>query len=183
MPAALLMSNLQATVRTLASDTMTPAELVGRVNHIVHRNTTPGKFITLYYCVVDTKSGHVAYTDAGHCQPILVRANGEIVRLDAGGAVLGVFPEWKYEQGTVPICPGDRLVLFTDGVTEAANAQEEEFGEERLAELIAALRDRGADELKKRILQAVSTFTGGQAQDDATLVVVAVSAKGSIPVK
>jgi len=175
VPAALLMSNVQATVRTLATESLTPSELVARLNQSVHLNTTPGKFVTFCYCVVDRNAHQVTYTDAGHCAPILVRANGEVVRLDAGGAVLGVFPKWAYEQATVSLEPGDRLVLFTDGVTEAANSREDEFGEERLAQLISALRDRGAHELKNRILQTVSTFTAGRAQDDATLVVVAVS--------
>ncbi len=175
VPAALLMSNVQATVRTLATDAITPADLASRVNLSVHRNTTPGKFVTFCYCVVDTNSHQITYTDAGHCPPILVKANGTVVRLDAGGAVLGVLPEWKYEQATVSLDPGDRLVLFTDGITEAANAREEEFGEERLAQLISALRDRGAYELKNRILQTVASFTAGRAQDDATLVVIAAS--------
>ncbi len=175
VPAALLMSNVQATVRTLGAELLPPAELVARLNRSVHRSTTPSKFVTLCYCVIDLKAHQVTYTDAGHCAPILVRASGEVVRLKAGGAVLGVFPEWTYEQAAVALEPGDRLVLFTDGVTEAANSRDEEFGEERLAQLISALRDRGAQELKNRILQTVSSFTGGRAQDDATLVVAAVS--------
>ena len=174
VPAALLMSNVQATVRTLASESLAPAELVARLNQSVHRNTTPGKFVTFFYCVADRKAGELTYTDAGHCKPILVRANGNVVRLGAGGAVLGVIPKWTYEQATVSLEAGDRLVLFTDGVTEAANERDEEFGEDRLSALIAALRDRSVHELKNRILEAVSGFSGG-AQDDATLVVVAVS--------
>ena len=174
VPAALLMSNVQATVRALAVDAVTPGMLVGKLNSSVHRNTTPGKFVTFFYCVVDQNAGKLTYTNAGHCAPVLVRANGDAVRLAAGGAVLGVFPDWPFEQAEVTLRPGDRLVLFTDGVTEASNARDEEFGEERLAELISALRDRGAHELKNRVLQTVSSFTGGRAQDDATLVVVAV---------
>lgn len=175
VPAALLMSNVQATVRTLAAEMLPPSELVARLNRSVQRSTTPSKFVTLCYCVVDLKAHQVTYSNAGHCAPILVRASGEVVRLKDGGAVLGVFPEWTYEQAAVALESGDRLVLFTDGVSEAVNARDEEFGEERLAQLISALRDRGAHELKNRILQTVSSFTGGRAQDDATLVVVAVS--------
>jgi len=175
VPAALLMSNVQAAVRTLATESIPPSELVARVNQGVHRNTTAGKFVTLFYCVVDRKAGQVIYTDAGHCAPILVRAGGEVTRLRAGGAVLGVFPKWQYEQATVSIGPGDRLVLFTDGVTEAANERDEEFGEERLAQLVSEMRGCGAHELKDCILQAVSSFTAGGAQDDATLLVVAIS--------
>jgi len=175
VPAALLMSNVQATVRALAAPSVAPSDLVAKVNRSVHRNTTSGKFATSWYGVLDLSAGSITYTNAGHCPAILVRANGEVARLTAGGAVLGVFPDWSYEQATVPLAAGDRLVLFTDGVTEAANARDEEFGEERLVQLTAALRDRGAHELKNRVLQTVATFTGGRAQDDATLVIVAVS--------
>jgi sigma-B regulation protein RsbU (phosphoserine phosphatase) len=175
VPAALLMSNVQATVRTLAGQPMEPCELVGRLNRSVHRNATPGKFVTFCYCVLDLNERTLTYTDAGHCAPILIRANGDVLRLDAGGAVLGVFPQWSYQEATVAIEPGDRLVLFTDGVTEAANTRGEEFGEERLAHLTSALRDRGALELKNRILQTVASFTGGRTHDDATLVILAFS--------
>jgi len=174
VPAALLMSNVQASVRALAEEARHPGELTRRLNRSVCRNTTPGKFVTFCYCAVDMSTRRVSYTNAGHCAPVLVRANGEIERLEAGGAVLGVFPEWPYEQGEVSLAPGDRLLLFTDGITEASNARDEEFGEERLAQLASALRDRGAHELKNRILQAISIFTGGRVQDDATLVIVAV---------
>jgi len=180
VPAALLMSNVQATVRALVAESeppgsIAPVELTGKLNRSLCRNTTPGKFVTFFYCIVDTRASIITYANAGHCAPILLRANGEVKRLEPGGTVLGVFPDWPYQQGQVSIEAGDRLVLFTDGVTEASNSRDEEFGEERLVELASALRDRGAHELKNRILQAVSSFTGGQAQDDATLVVVAVA--------
>ena len=180
VPAALLMSNVQATVRALVAESeppgsIAPVELTGKLNRSLCRNTTPGKFVTFFYCIVDTRASIITYANAGHCAPILLRANGEVKRLEPGGTVLGVFPDWPYQQGQVSIEAGDRLVLFTDGVTEASNSRDEEFGEERLVELASALRDRGAHELKNRILQTVSSFTGGQAQDDATLVVVAVA--------
>ena len=175
VPAALLMSNVQASVRALAEEPIAPGELARRLNRSVCRNTTPGKFVTFCYCEVDMQARKVRYSNAGHCAPVLLRASGEVLRLEAGGAVLGVFPEWPYEQGELTLVPGDRLLLFTDGIAEAANARDEEFGEERLIELAAALRDRGAHELKDRILQAIASFTGGRAQDDATLVVVSVA--------
>jgi phosphoserine phosphatase RsbU/P len=92
VPAALLMSNVQASVRLLASEHTAPASLAEKVNRSVARNTTPGKFVTFFYCVVDVNSKKLTYTNAGHCAPILLRANGEVVRLEAGGAVLGVLP-------------------------------------------------------------------------------------------
>jgi sigma-B regulation protein RsbU (phosphoserine phosphatase) len=174
VPAALLMSNVQASVRALWDQSLEPRELARKLNRSVCRNTTPGKFVSFCYCALDSSTRTIQYTNGGHCAPILVRANGEIERLEAGGAVLGVFPEWPYEQAGVSLASGDRLLLFTDGITEASNARNEEFGEERLAQLASALRDRSAHELKNRILQAIASFTGGRSQDDATLVVVAV---------
>ena len=99
----------------------------------------------------------------------------------AGGAALGIFPEWRYETGEVQLTAGDRLVLFTDGVTEAMNPQGEEFGEERLLALMTADPELGAAELQERILHAVTEFSSGDLQDDATLIVVAVneSAEGA----
>ncbi len=174
VPAALLMSNVQATVRALAEEPIAAGALARKLNRSVCRNTTPGKFVTFCYCELDMRARKVRYANAGHCEPILLRSSGEVVRLQADGAVLGVFPEWPYEQAEVSLEHGDRLLLFTDGVTEASNARDEEFGEERLIQLASALRDRGAHELKNRILQTVATFTGGRAQDDATLVVLAI---------
>jgi sigma-B regulation protein RsbU (phosphoserine phosphatase) len=124
---------------------------------------------------MDMNARKVTYCNAGHCAPVLLRANGEVVRLEIGGAVLGVFPEWTYGEEAISLGSGDRLLLFTDGVTEASNAADEEFGEERLIQLASALRDRDAHELKNRILQAVATFTGGRAQDDATLLVISIA--------
>jgi phosphoserine phosphatase RsbU/P len=172
VPAALLMSNVQATVRALAAES--PLDLAAKLNASLVRNSAPGKFVTFFHGQIDVPGRTLSYTNAGHCAPILMRAGGEVERLEASGAVLGVFPQWPFQQAEVQLRAGDRLVLFTDGISEAANARDEEFGEERLVELIRALRDRGAHELKDRILQAVAGFTGGRSQDDATLVVVAV---------
>ncbi len=167
VPAALLMSNVQAAVRALATESASPADLARRLNMSVHRNSTPGRFVTFFYGVLDTNS--LAYVNAGHCAPILIRANGTVERLETGGAVLGVFSEWSYEEGRVALAPGDRLLLYTDGITEAPNAALEEFGEDRL---IALARTTGPANLSSRTLDAVEQFTGGRAADDATLLVV-----------
>jgi sigma-B regulation protein RsbU (phosphoserine phosphatase) len=170
--AALLMSNVQATVRALAAPSAQPAELAAKLNRSILRNTTRGKFVTFFYGVLDAGTGVFTYSNAGHCAPILVRSNGEVTRLEAGGAVLGVFSEWSYDQAEVSLAPGDRLILFTDGISEAANALQEEFGEERLAQLAVAARDGSAEQIKDRVLETAAAFTGGSRQDDATLVVV-----------
>jgi sigma-B regulation protein RsbU (phosphoserine phosphatase) len=173
IPAALLMSNLQAAVRAFASEAVEPSALCQQVNRILCGNIAEGRFISFFYCVLDAPAGVLTYTNAGHYLPMLVRADGAVERLGIGGPVLGVLPDAEYEQAQVGAAPGDRIVLFTDGLTEARNAADEEFGEERL--LAAAIEHRGcsAPALQARLAEAVAAFSGGQLQDDATLIVLA----------
>jgi sigma-B regulation protein RsbU (phosphoserine phosphatase) len=189
IPAALLMSNLQAAVRAFATDAAQPAELCQQVNRILCGNIAEGRFISFFYCTLDNDLGVLTFANAGHYPPILVRADGSIERLTHGGPVLGVFPDAAYEQGRVLIGSGDRLVLFTDGITEARRprhhaADQREFEDEELgadvefgeARLIAlAIENRGcsAPALQARLAGAVASFTGGTFQDDATLIVLA----------
>jgi sigma-B regulation protein RsbU (phosphoserine phosphatase) len=174
IPAALLMSNLQATVRAFATDGTAPKELCHRVNQILCGRIAEDRFITFFYCVADSEDGSLTFANAGHFPPVLVRAGGEVERLTTGGAVLGIFDDGAYEQGHVRLGRGDRLVLFTDGITEARNAEGEEFGEERLIAFAAEHRACSAPALQARLVDAVATFTSGRFQDDATLIVLAV---------
>jgi sigma-B regulation protein RsbU (phosphoserine phosphatase) len=172
IPAALLMSNLQAAVRALAPDAHSTDSLTTRLNRILCANTAPNKFITLFYGEIEGR--RLTYTNAGHNPPMLVRAGGELVRLELGGALLGVFPDWVYQQGEVSLNPGDCLVLFSDGITEAENLTGDPFGEERLLRIVAANWTLDATALRKKIISEVSDFSGGQLQDDATLLVIAI---------
>jgi serine phosphatase RsbU (regulator of sigma subunit) len=174
MSAALLMSNLQATVKAFATDTMPPKELCEKVNRVICSNIASGKFITFFYCLLDSETKRLTYTNAGHNLPILLRRDSPPLRLDTGGAVLGVFRQWSYNQSEVELTSGDRLLLFTDGVTEAANAAEEEFGEERLIKLVEQNVELGAANLQKMVMEAVAEFSNGDFQDDVTLIVMAV---------
>jgi sigma-B regulation protein RsbU (phosphoserine phosphatase) len=174
IPAALLMSNLQAAVRAFATEAAHPAELCQQVNRILCGRIAEGRFISFFYCRIDTALGTLTYSNAGHWVPMLVRTDGSVARLRAGGTVLGVFPDAAYEQGHEPIVSGDRLVLFTDGVIEARNAADEEFGEDRLLASVVANRACSAPALEARVSAEVAAFTGGALQDDATLIVVAV---------
>lgn len=173
IPAALLMSNLQAAVRAFASEAVEPHALCQQVNRILCGNIAEGRFISCVYCVLDAASGVLTYSNAGHYLPAVVRIGGTIERLGAGGPVLGVLPNAEYEQAQVALAPGDRVVLFTDGLTEARNDAGDEFGEARLLE--AALRHRAcsAPALQARLAAAVAAFAGGTLQDDATLIVLA----------
>lgn len=174
IPAALLMSNLQAAVRAFATEAARPSELCQQVNRILCGRIAEGRFISFFYCVADTTLGTLTYSNAGHYAPMVVRADGTVERLTEGGAVLGVFGDAVYEQGQVSICSGDRIIFFTDGVTEARNAGELEFGEERL--MAAAIANRGcsAPALQARLSDEVAAFTSDTFQDDATLIVLAI---------
>lgn len=176
--AALLMANVQATVRAFAADAASPAWLCSRVNSVLCNNIATGKFVTLFYGVLDAERRTLEYTNAGHLRPILVGAQHSVQALDNGGALLGVFPEWKYEDSVAQLGPGDRLLLFTDGITEAAKPDGEEFGEERLIQ-IAARGQRSAAELKEDVLTQVREFCNSQLADDATLIVIAAGSQGA----
>jgi serine phosphatase RsbU (regulator of sigma subunit)/FixJ family two-component response regulator len=175
MPAALLMSNVQAAVKAFASATAAPAELCEKVNRVVCSNTAEDKFITFFYCLLDAATGKLTYANAGHNAPIIIRSDGASLQLERGGTVLGPFPEWEFEQGETELRPGDRALLFTDGITEIRNTDGEEFGEERLNSLLIANRALGAADLQKAVMSTVSKFGGGDFQDDATLIVLSVN--------
>ena len=177
IPAALLMSNLQAAVRAFATDSAHPRELCAQVNRILCGHIAEGRFISFFYCVADAARGVVHYANAGHFPPAVVRASGDVVRLTAGGPVLGVLPAACYDQGRVAVAAGDRIVLFTDGITEAhaAGNDDEEFGEDRLIALAVRHRGCSAAALQARLGDALTEFTGGRLHDDATLIVMAAN--------
>jgi phosphoserine phosphatase RsbU/P len=174
LPAALLMSNMQAALKSSATASITPSELCSNLNRVMYANTPLNRFITCFYGVLDTKSRLLTFTNAGHNPPLLVNRNGDCFRLEEGGQVLGAFTESFYEECEISLRSGDRLLLFTDGLTEARNADGEEFGEERLRDLLIAERDRRAAELQVSILNSVREFCGNVFHDDAALMVVTV---------
>src|SRR5215212_2259892 len=121
LPAALLMSNLQAAVRAFAQESSPPAAVCGSVNRLLCRNMASGRFATFCYARIDAAGRRILYANAGHNPPILIRPDGSVARLTEGGMVLGVFPENAYDQAELPLGPGDRLLFYTDGITEARN--------------------------------------------------------------
>ena len=173
MPAALLMSNMQAVLKSFASETLAPDVLCTRVNSVVCENIVPNRFISCFYALLDMKTRKLSYANAGHYAPMLVR-DGRCVRLTEGGPVLGVFPEQSYQQHVVQLRSGDFMVLFTDGVTEACNENGEEFGEDRLQELLISGQRLQAAQMREKIMTAVTGFSNGNFDDDVTLMVLRV---------
>jgi sigma-B regulation protein RsbU (phosphoserine phosphatase) len=172
--AALLMANLQASFRAFAEEGVSPGALCGKLHGVISNNVAQEKFVTFCYCTIDTEKNKLTYASAGHCPPLLLRGRGEAISLKEGGTPLGILPGKEYADTEVQLEAGDRVVLYTDGLTEAMNAGEEEFGEPRLVGLGRKNTGLGAAELLEVIRKEVSGFSGGSFQDDFTLVVVAV---------
>jgi sigma-B regulation protein RsbU (phosphoserine phosphatase) len=167
--AALLMANLQACFRSQSQDALRqPASMLRAVNKLFYESTPPEHFATLFYGNYDDRTRRLRYANCGHLPPILVRADGAVERLPATATVLGVFKEWSSEESTVDLAPGDTLVLFSDGVTEAGVETEAEFGDDGLLAVIHGNRSTDAETLVNAIISAVA----GEKEDDVTVVVV-----------
>jgi len=172
--AALLMANLQASFRAFATADSSPQVVCTKLNKFLCANTAPGKFVTFFYAVLDADGRTLTYENAGHSPGLLLRSNGTTESLRGGGAVLGALPDWTYQDHAAKLQPGDKLLLSTDGITEAENAKLEEFGDDRLLE-VARARDGSALDIQRAIMQQVTTFCNGNFRDDATLLVLRIS--------
>jgi sigma-B regulation protein RsbU (phosphoserine phosphatase) len=172
--AALLMANLQAAFRAFATADASPASVCGKLNAFMCGNVASGRFISLFYCIVDARDRSLAYENAGHCPAQLVRRSGEPIALIGEGAVLGVLPDWRYRNNRAQLESGDHLVLFTDGVTEAEDAYGTEFGEERVVRALQNVTGYSAEDVRRALMDAVTGHCGGNFRDDATVVVLAV---------
>jgi sigma-B regulation protein RsbU (phosphoserine phosphatase) len=174
LPAALLMANFQAALKSLVSQDISPAEASTRLNEVLYANIPLHKFITAFYAIVNIPDRTLTFTNAGHNPPLLVRSNGECVRLEAGGSVLGAFPNLSFMQEQIELHDGDRLLLFTDGLTEATDHSGEQFGEQRLLQLLRDHRRRSVEDLKEILFTAVAEFCDNRFRDDAALMVISV---------
>ncbi len=179
IPAALLMSNLQAAVRLLAPTLLPPRDLCVKLNKFVVDNTTPGNLITFFYGLLDLNKRELLYTNAGHQRPVVLRRDGTTLQLGEGGIPFGFDPEARYNQGGVQLEDGDLLLIYTDGALEIRNLQNEEFGEERFLKILKENHISGASAVCNRILSAVSEFSKGNRQDDLTLLALYAQEPGS----
>jgi sigma-B regulation protein RsbU (phosphoserine phosphatase) len=178
LPAALLMASLQALLRSHAPTHACDLGALGReLNRHLVETSDGARFATLFFGVYDDCERTLRYLNAGHIPPVVVRRDGVdgVRRLDPGGMVLGLFPSQQYEEQSVVLEPGDRLVVFTDGVTEAEEPGGEMFGEERLLESVRRLAHLPAEELPARLLAEVTAFVGpSHQQDDITVITAEV---------
>ena len=174
VPASLLMANLQACLHTLLPDPGPLDEVAARVNRVICENTSMSVFITAFFCAYDAATGALEYVNCGHNPPYITRTDGTIEELLEGGLLLGVMKGATFTLGHSFLKAGDTAVMFTDGVTEALNSENEEFMEERLMAVLSDTIGQSAGELLKTIQEAVDAFTGPvvEASDDMTLVVL-----------
>jgi len=175
------MSVVQASLRVISSQrNWSLSQLAAQMNRFLYQSTEANRYATFFYAQVEDRGQRLRYVNAGHNPPYLVRgANGatEIIELCAGGTVLGLFPEVEFQEADIDLRTGDLLVAFTDGVTDALNSAGEEFGEERLKEVLRAAVGAPADEISTRLADTMRDWIGDAEQhDDLTFVVVAVNA-------
>ena len=170
--AALLMANLQATLRSqYAGRVDDPARLVERANRLFFASTPDDRYATLFLAEFNQATRELRYVNCGHVPPVLARAGGAVETLDATGTVIGLFEDWFGESAATVLAPGDTLVVCSDGATEAFSDDEEEFGEERLREAVAAHRHLAVPELLAALQTSVQQFAGAVQSDDLTLLV------------
>jgi serine phosphatase RsbU (regulator of sigma subunit) len=172
---ALVMSNLQATIRALVSHVHSLDRIVGLVNEMILADTRGGKFMTMFAGMLDQQHRSFHYINAGHIPPVVVRSSGENLLLREGGMVVGIFPDVSYERGYVRLDPGDILVACTDGITEAMDKSGEEYGAERLAEAVRREGHLPAQQIVEKVLREVDIYSrGGPHEDDRVLLILKV---------
>jgi serine phosphatase RsbU (regulator of sigma subunit) len=174
VPAAMLMATFQASLRTLAASPISLAELTRRLNHYACAHSLNGRrFTTAFMAELDLTDNSLTYVTAGHNAPVLRRSSGVIERLEAGGVPLGVEEDWAYDLGSTTLGPDDLLVAFSDGVSEAVNEKNEEYGESRLVELVRTAPGESAASSLDRVIRSVDGFVGDTRQlDDITCLVL-----------
>jgi phosphoserine phosphatase RsbU/P len=173
--AALMIANVQSSLRTAALFTGNDvAALLRTVNRQVHASSLAGRYATLFYGVFDGATRALRYVNAGHNPPMVIRRDGSVTWLETGGAPVGMFPDWTYEEGTLQLNPGDLLVAYTDGMTEAVNPAGEEWGVAGLQRVVAESDAHSAHDFVHAIFSSMDDFSQGRQTDDATVVVLRV---------
>jgi len=172
LPAALMISSVQSSLRTAAHFAGEKAAVVLQtVNRLAEPISLAGRYATVFYGVFDGTTRMLRYVNAGHNPPVIIGRDGSVTRLETGGAPVGMFSECEYEEGTAWLRPGDLLVAYTDGVTEAVNAEGDEWGLEGLLKAIDKREGASPDEIARSIFAQMAEFSEGHQTDDATVLV------------
>ena len=167
VPAALFMMSSRTLLKGAAIGSQQPGAVLREVNDLLCEDNDAMMFVTLLYAVYDPATGEVTYANGGHNTPLILHADGTSTELPlTGGVALGVMDDMDFEQGSITLAPGDALVLYTDGVTEAMNGEHEELGMERLQEILAATSSRSPEEINRSIFNGIRAFAGGAPQSD-----------------
>lgn len=175
LAAALMIANVQSSLRTamlFAGNDC--ARTLNAVNHEVYASSVEGRFATLFYGLIDTATKTLRYVNAGHNPPLVIRKDGSIAFLEAGGAPVGIFGDWSYEEGKFQLTSGDLIVAYTDGVTEATNSSGEYWGVEGLAKAVDSSDTKSVDDLVTAVFSAMDEFSNGKQEDDATVAVLRI---------
>ena len=167
VPAALFMMSSRTLLKGAAIGSQQPGAVLREVNDLLCEDNDAMMFVTLLYAVYDPATGEVTYANGGHNTPLILHADGTSTELPlTGGVALGVMDDMDFEQGSITLAPGDALVLYTDGVTEAMNGEHEELGMDRLQEILAATSSRSPEEINRSIFNGIRAFAGGAPQSD-----------------
>ncbi len=173
VPAALIMANLQAGLRTIITENLPLDIVVNKLNNLIHQNTDLDKYITFFIGILDTQTNDFYYVNAGHNPPILLKQNNKLHFLEEGGIILGMMPDFTYKIGQIHFNDKDILLCYTDGVNEAMNIEEEEFGENRLQKCLIDNQNLSTREISDTLIKSIHKFVAGAPQyDDITLLIV-----------
>jgi sigma-B regulation protein RsbU (phosphoserine phosphatase) len=173
IPAAMLMSNLQAAIRSTSLVQLDCAKCVEITNKLLYNTTESNRFATLFYGVLDSNNHTVEYCNGGHDQPIIIKRNASHSGLDSTGLIVGVFEETTFGKAIVKLEPGDQLFIYTDGVTEAMNPNDEEFGMDKMISVLEHNKEKNTEEILESLSIAIREHTAGQPQsDDITMMMI-----------
>jgi len=148
------------------------------VNRLFYENTAENAYATLFYSEFDDRTCRLRYANCGHLPGLVIQSDGSVTRLSSTAPVLGLFTEWPCRTEELQLCPGDLFAIYTDGITEALNDHDEEFGEERLLDVMRRARDRSPSEIVTTVFDEVRRFSGDQQRDDVTLIVARCRSRG-----
>ena len=172
MLAALLVAAIRASIASLVGHELAARAIMRRANRFFNGSVEDGRYVTLFYMVLDVATQRLLYVNAGHVPPVLLRAGGEVELLEAGGVPLGLFESPRYFEGHAGLAPGDVLALYTDGIVEQTNPEGIEYGRSRFIDALQAAGNASATELCSRVMQDVHRFGAGSQTDDRTLVII-----------